>query len=676
MCDNLANEWGTSLVCLDRRELTKKNLNGAFTQFESIVRTATSEKFTLAKITECGSEANLYAVNDASCGNTDGLLIGAGMYVAGDNGPLQAWSTTLFCIQTGPTFISSPIDAQQYTREHVFPLPYHIPTHDHPLPEIEEYEDACLEQLHIRCLLNKMDGRPTKVLFLELVLCGNGSILSDRALTRLGRLSEHHGFWILVDEVLTGGRCGTMLLLQQKPKIFQDRVSHVTMGKWMEAGLVLVSEDFKRSKDQVNQHLPSRGPSTKYDCTKAFLYFARAFENLDDNATETRRAEVISVLCSKVSGLKPDHFWGKGVLLYGPVERIDSERALKNRFTPLLCATPVDLGINFQLRLIRWSRHSVNKMIMTGVNQWLHFVICQQHKGPRGWLRKCFCDVLSKKFIAKYGFTQVKDLQNDLQGRVVALQLKGDLSLNSFDTKRIMQVNHSHVTDMCADAARADLVEYTQGTGRHRKRGWKVFDHVISPILKLDGYEVAVATHGIGLSKRCVDEESVDLCSSKRPKPNSTNDDVASVPGAIAISAGSCSEATTVDGTSATDDKGVDKESVKLPLSKRPSTTTDEDTSVPGTIATIATSAASCSEADEVIAEKVDGTSSTPDDIGDVIIFDSENLSDNRTTLAQVLEDQRNSNVKSSSDNRTELEKLGYEYTDDDDTISQGPPYL
>lgn len=413
--DNLANNWGTTLVLLSNHDMKKKNLNGAFSLFEASVRRATGEQFTLEKITECGSEANLYAVNDACGGNTDGVLIGAGMYVAGDNGPLQAWSTTAFSIETGPTYLCQPKDATQYTKEHVIPLPYFIPCPDfHPIQR-EKYEDECLKQLHIRCLLNKLNGRPTRVLFLELVLCGNGSMLSKRALKGLGRLAKHHDFWILVDEVLTGGRCGTMLLLQQQPKIFRERVSHVTMGKWMDAGLVLVGEGFKRSKDKELKHLPSRGPSTKYDCTKSLMYFDHAFEWLMEAGD--RRTQVIEAMCRKVKGLRASEFWGKGALLFAPVERIDSEHGLKNRLTPLLCSTPVDMGVNL-VRRTQWEKSLVNAKIVSGIQVWLNFVTLHENTGPRGYVRKCFCDLVSTKYKGKHPFVQTNELLKDLQKHV------------------------------------------------------------------------------------------------------------------------------------------------------------------------------------------------------------------------------------------------------------------
>lgn len=56
-------------------------------------------------------------------------------------------------------------------------------------------------------------------LFFELMLAGNGAVLSDRALNKIAILSRKHKFTIIIDEIMTGGRTGTLLLLQKKQKI-------------------------------------------------------------------------------------------------------------------------------------------------------------------------------------------------------------------------------------------------------------------------------------------------------------------------------------------------------------------------------------------------------------------------------------------------------------------------
>jgi hypothetical protein len=42
------------------------------------------------------------------------------------------------------------------------------------------YEKQCLDQFHVRCLIGKMHGKRIPILSLELILAGNGTILTNR----------------------------------------------------------------------------------------------------------------------------------------------------------------------------------------------------------------------------------------------------------------------------------------------------------------------------------------------------------------------------------------------------------------------------------------------------------------------------------------------------------------
>ena len=81
-----------------------------------------------------------------------------------------------------------------------------------------------------------------KCIILELMLAGNGSILSNRLLEQLAYLPIKHDFNFIVDEIMTGGRRGIMLYLLKKLIIFVERATHVTLCKWIQAGMVLISK--------------------------------------------------------------------------------------------------------------------------------------------------------------------------------------------------------------------------------------------------------------------------------------------------------------------------------------------------------------------------------------------------------------------------------------------------
>ena len=104
------------------------------------------------------------------------------------------------------------------------------------------YEDDCMKHLHMLCNYNKVMKKPVTCILLELSLASNGATLSDRALSILAELAGIHGFGIVVDEIMTGGRTKRMLSTMDKPKNFQKSVDFITMGKWLKCGMVLSSK--------------------------------------------------------------------------------------------------------------------------------------------------------------------------------------------------------------------------------------------------------------------------------------------------------------------------------------------------------------------------------------------------------------------------------------------------
>ena len=102
-------------------------------------------------------------------------------------------------------------------------------------------EDVCLKHLHTRCLFQKIIHRPNNTLLMELILTGNGASLSNSFLIKLAKFGELHGFNIIVDEILTGGRVTTLLTTLSKPKEFRKIVSYITIGKWTKCRVVFTS---------------------------------------------------------------------------------------------------------------------------------------------------------------------------------------------------------------------------------------------------------------------------------------------------------------------------------------------------------------------------------------------------------------------------------------------------
>ena len=154
-----------------------------------------------------GSDANLYAVTSLTQGNTSGCLVACGSFVSGDSGHLQSWSSSAFEIGSGPSGIISPEDPRitSFTLQHTIALPYFLEgamSYD----DLCQYEDECLEHLHILCFYNKVMKNKVTCILMEITLASNGSTQSDRAVTILGELAHLHDFGIVVDEIMTSGR--------------------------------------------------------------------------------------------------------------------------------------------------------------------------------------------------------------------------------------------------------------------------------------------------------------------------------------------------------------------------------------------------------------------------------------------------------------------------------------
>ena len=121
--------------------------------FDNLIDKTTGSLFGLMKLTTNGSDANLYVVTSLMKGNTSRCLVACSSYVSGDSGPLQSWSTSKFEIGSGPASIISPEDPKlsSFTLEHTIALSYLIEgtmSDD----DLQQYENECLEHLHIRCL--------------------------------------------------------------------------------------------------------------------------------------------------------------------------------------------------------------------------------------------------------------------------------------------------------------------------------------------------------------------------------------------------------------------------------------------------------------------------------------------------------------------------------------------
>lgn len=387
MADNLANEWGCNLVLPNIQRKRQAAEGNCFKRLEETVRATTGGAFHLTKAAACGSDANLFATMDAVNGDTSSLCIAAGSYVAGDFSLLQSWSSSRFEVRSKLAVISLPGEMQtKFARERTVALPYRIPcssceAHD----DAEDYEVQSLYALHVRFLFARLCAHPFKALLLEIILGGNGGRLSNRALSKLAQVLKHHGMNCVVDECLTGGRCGpTMLLTQDLPIDFQERATHVTISKWPGIGLVFESDIYRKSKNIVDDEISKRGQSTEVVCTEATMLWKMVESLLP--MISTRRAVVLNAM-----RMKEEDSWGQGLLMFGSKHRLDSEKGLKNRYLPLLSLTKVD-AIKFAAPKPEHNKENACHCITTRVIAWLdHYELAARQNGTgatglTGWL--------------------------------------------------------------------------------------------------------------------------------------------------------------------------------------------------------------------------------------------------------------------------------------------------
>ena len=260
--------------------------------FHNLINKTTDGLFGLMKLTSNSSDANLYAVTSLMQGNTSGCLIACGSYMSGDSGPLQSWSTSAFKIGSGP---ASNIGLEypklsSFTLQHTISLPYSIKgamSDD----DLHLYKDKCFIHLHILCLYNKFMKNKVTCTLMEITLVSNGATLSDRALTILGELDGLHNLGIVVDEIMTSGRTKKMLSTMEIPKMFQQAVEFITMGKWLKCRMVLASKQQQTILlDLLSRQLP-RGASTGIDGNEAYTLFSEVVNHLEN--VDARRKTVL-----------------------------------------------------------------------------------------------------------------------------------------------------------------------------------------------------------------------------------------------------------------------------------------------------------------------------------------------------------------------------------------------
>jgi len=373
MGDDLANNWGVNLCIPEKygrslRPTPEQKVVGSSEKSISSVLPSLlaveTNLFVFERVCICGSQANSWAIDDATDNNASLCLFAAGSYVAGDASALQSYSTSDFAPRDELALIMAPDDMmKQKCRTNTVPFPYFIPGVV-SRQELMKYEDDCLEAIHIRLSWAKMRRTPYKAIFLELMLAGNGAVLSNRALVALSRLATFHNLCVIVDEIMTGGRTGQMFYLNKKPVSFQNVVTHITFGKWLKLGMIFMSKRWAEKRKELYP-FTARGASTFLCADEAIAHWRTIKSCMKD--VPLKREQVLKKL-----RLKEEDVWGEGLIIFGPTRR-ETLHGLKCRYLPTIHAYAPFEYINPSPQKLTSEafRVHINKEIMSGTFDWI-----------------------------------------------------------------------------------------------------------------------------------------------------------------------------------------------------------------------------------------------------------------------------------------------------------------
>ena len=368
MSDDCANEWGRFFGQLDRR--------GGQTKLDKVVKLC-CRPFELGGEFANGSTANLQMIMEATNGNIELCFFACGSYLAGDSGILQTLSTSAFDMRGNLARIETDeTKLAEYPQRlcSTIAMPYHLPGDgDEGLDELRDLENKCLKELRDRVLLYRMEGKWVRCIFLELMNAGCGAVLRAEFLSQLAVLLKSLGMFALVDECMTGGRTGRMLMTNQYPD-FCGCVAAITMGKWMGMGLVLHNSEYTHTECMMlSREVPKirRGVTTDLDTKDAARLVDWVHKHL--GYTEKRRKAVLKKL-----KWKEKNSWGQGTIVFVP-RRMNNAHAIKFRYLPQLAELPID-SLPASSRARDENKQWLRDELKRAVEKWLE--ISEKHGTP------------------------------------------------------------------------------------------------------------------------------------------------------------------------------------------------------------------------------------------------------------------------------------------------------
>lgn len=359
--DELQNSWGVDFILCTSTKGRRCRTNK--TEF-SLDITKAVPGYHLEGTAISGTLANIDAINKATNFDFSRLLVAVGSYCGGDE-CMQELSTSEYSSKGRFAFPKAYEDSSLKAKNQSVPAPYFIDCEALTPAFRAAYEDECLHALHRRLLVAVLAGKPYKALMLEYILGGCGAELSHRYLESLGGMLKQFNIQVIADEVLTGARVGPqMCMTTSAPAAFQDVVTYITLGKWLQCALVLVKKPMTTTLAEESL----RGFSTVWNYGPTSQIFSVVAERVEKGMICAKRAEVEKMM--RVENDREACWPSKGILLFTSYTRNPIMKGLKNRLLPMLEGSVVKL-VKLNAKITTWNRSSVCKEVVGRVKHWL-----------------------------------------------------------------------------------------------------------------------------------------------------------------------------------------------------------------------------------------------------------------------------------------------------------------
>lgn len=361
--DEMVNDWGCTLI-QERNEFGRSSKTTINLDTE-VGRSVPG--FKLEALVHSGSCANNHAVAAATDGDFSRCLVPMGSYVVGDEGPLQALSSSSFDFSRLLCTIVSPSDMNQRgeSSKQIVAFPYFVNHDKIDEKKLEDVEQKCLHALETKLWMARLQQKKYRTILIEPILSGNGGELSHNFLIGLSEVLKTFSISIVLDEIMTCGRVGPkMTMYEGLPREFQELVAYITVGKIFGCGIVL---DRRPDRPQNNDSGGAiRVESTHLAAGEPCLKWQYIQKKVNDGMIQTRRAQVLQAMGWRENS---DQHWGKGCLIFSSKSRPEVTRNLKCRLLPML-ETDVKLK-TLSLKDTTYSKSALCDLLLSSAEEWL-----------------------------------------------------------------------------------------------------------------------------------------------------------------------------------------------------------------------------------------------------------------------------------------------------------------